>query len=83
MNFIKFLANCTSLEILGLQDNNFGGLFPSSIAKLSTQLQSLTMGGNMIRGDIPIRIGKLANLNDLGLEYNYLGGTLPNVIGKL
>ena len=83
LNFLKFLANCTSLEILGLQDNNFGGLFPSSIANLSSQLQSLTMGGNMIRGDIPIEIGNLINLNDLGLEYNYLGGTLPNVIGKL
>ena len=83
LNFLKFLANCTSLVVLGLQDNNFGGVFPSSIANLSTKLLSLTMGGNMIRGDIPIGIGNLVNLNDLGLEGNYLGGTLPNVIGNL
>ncbi|KAM3689768.1 hypothetical protein ACJW31_09G071700 [Castanea mollissima] len=83
LNFLNFLGNCSSLVVLGLQDNNFGGVFPNSIANLSTQLQSLTMGGNMIRGDIPIGIGNLVNLNDLGLEDNHLGVTLPNVIGIL
>ena len=38
LNFLSFLSNCTSLEVLGLAQNNFGGVLPSSIANLSTQL---------------------------------------------
>ena len=83
LNFLNFLANCTSLAVLVFENNYFGGVLPDSIANLSTQLQYLVMNGNMIRGDIPIGIGNLINLNVLGLEYNYLGGTLPHVLGKL
>ena len=83
LKFLSFLANCTSLEILGLASNYFGGLLPSSIANLSTQLQILTLSDNMIHGDIPVGIGDLVNLNVLALEYTSLGGTLPHVIGKL
>ncbi|XP_030925484.1 probable LRR receptor-like serine/threonine-protein kinase At3g47570 isoform X1 [Quercus lobata] len=83
LNFLSFLANCTSLEGLALNNNYFGGVLPSSVANLSTQLQLLTLGGNMIHGDIPIGIGNLVNLEVLVLEDNYLGGTLPHVIGKL
>jgi len=67
LKFLSFLANCTSLEILGLSVNYFGGIFPSSIANLSTQLQILALSENMIRGDIPIGIGDLVK-NVLALE---------------
>jgi Leucine-rich repeat (LRR) protein len=80
LNFLSFLSNCTSLEVLGLAQNNFGGVLPSSIANLSTQLNILSMGVNMIRG---VWIGNLVNLNLLGLEDNHLGGPLPVVLGKL
>ncbi|KAM3737727.1 hypothetical protein ACB098_09G077700 [Castanea mollissima] len=83
LKFLIFLANCTSLKILGLATNYFGGLLPNSIANLSTQLQILTLSDNMIHGDIPVGIGDLVNLTVLALEYTYLGGTLPHVIGKL
>jgi Leucine-rich repeat (LRR) protein len=83
LNFLKFLANCTSLEDLALCGNYFGGVLPSSIANLSTQLNNLTLGSNMIHGGIPIGIGNLVNLNRLGLEYNHLGGPLPDALGKL
>jgi Leucine-rich repeat (LRR) protein len=83
LNFLKFLANCTSLEFLGLDGNYFGGVLPSSIANLSTKLKYLTLGSNMIHGGIPIGIGNLVNLNALVLEYNYLGGPLPELFGKL
>ncbi|KAB1224325.1 hypothetical protein CJ030_MR2G025971 [Morella rubra] len=82
-NFLSFLANCTALKVLGLARNQFGGVLPSSIANLSTQLSRLTMGGNMIHGGIPTGIGNLFNLNSLGLEFNYLGGHLPDSLGKL
>jgi Leucine-rich repeat (LRR) protein len=83
LSFLSFLANCTSLEALGLALNQFGGELPSSIANLSSQLNFLVMGGNMIHGGIPIGIGNLVNLVHLGLESNYLGGPLPDALGKL
>ncbi|KAM3755131.1 hypothetical protein ACB098_02G017100 [Castanea mollissima] len=83
LSFLNFLANCSSLEYLGLSRNNFGGVLPSSIANLSTQLKIFYVGENKIHGNIPTGIGNLVNLNGLGLENNYLGGTLPHVLGKL
>ena len=83
LNFLNNFANCTSLKVLSFAQNQFGGILPSFIANLSTQLKSLTTGSNMIRGSIPIGIENLVNLNLLGLEVNYLGGPLPDILGKL
>ncbi|XP_020424527.1 putative receptor-like protein kinase At3g47110 [Prunus persica] len=83
LNFLSFLANCTSLEVLGLYGNHFGGELPGSIANLSTQLKILTLGANLIHGSIPNGVGNLINLTLLGLEGNYLGGSVPDEIGKL
>ncbi|XP_007203343.2 putative receptor-like protein kinase At3g47110 [Prunus persica] len=83
LNFLSFLANCTSLEVLGLNDNHFGGELPASIANLSTQLKRLTLGTNLIHGSIPNGIGNLINLTLLVVAENYLGGSVPDVIGKL
>jgi Leucine-rich repeat (LRR) protein len=83
LDFLHFLVNCTSLEVLAFGDNQFGGVLPSSIANLSSQLNWLAMGFNMIHGGIPIGIGNLVNLNVLGLQGNYLGGPLPDALGKL
>ncbi|KAJ9180594.1 hypothetical protein P3X46_008813 [Hevea brasiliensis] len=83
MNFLSSLANCTSLEVLGLARNHFGGELPSSIANLSIKLQRFTVGENLIHGSIPIGIENLVSLYSLGLEGNYLSGNVPAVIGKL
>ncbi|KAK2657042.1 hypothetical protein Ddye_010094 [Dipteronia dyeriana] len=83
LSFFTFLANCSSLKVLGLANNGFGGEFPSSIANLSTQLQVLSLGLNLIHGNIPIAIGNLVNLTLLGLEENNLSGSIPDVIGRL
>uniref|UniRef100_A0A2N9GS27 non-specific serine/threonine protein kinase n=1 Tax=Fagus sylvatica TaxID=28930 RepID=A0A2N9GS27_FAGSY len=77
LNFLSFLSNCTNLEVLGLAQNNFGGVLPSSIANLSTQLNILTMD-NHLGGPLPDVLGKLQNLE--GLELN---GALPFEVGKL
>ncbi|XP_068318952.1 probable LRR receptor-like serine/threonine-protein kinase At3g47570 [Pyrus communis] len=83
LSFLSFLANCTSLELLALSDNNFGGGIPRSIANLSTQLNYLTLGGNFIHGSLPNDIGNLINLTALHLENNHLDGSVPHEIGKL
>ncbi|XP_008345545.3 probable LRR receptor-like serine/threonine-protein kinase At3g47570 [Malus domestica] len=83
LNFLSFLANCTSLEVLGLGDNNFGGGIPGSVANFSTQLKVLSMGGNVIYGSLPNDIGNLINLTILTLDRNHLGGIVPHEIGKL
>ncbi|PQP93875.1 putative LRR receptor-like serine/threonine-protein kinase [Prunus yedoensis var. nudiflora] len=83
LNFLSFLANCTSLETLDLSRNQFGGEFPRSIANLSTQLKFLSFEINLIHGSIPREIGNLVNLTLLAVELNYLSGTVPDGIGKL
>ncbi|KAL6138856.1 hypothetical protein ACLB2K_064135 [Fragaria x ananassa] len=83
LNFLSFLANCTSLVSLGLSCNRFGGQLPASIANLSTQLKVLTLGKNLIYGSIPKGIGNLVNLTSLGLEANYFSDCVPEEIGKL
>ncbi|KAK2993731.1 hypothetical protein RJ640_018352 [Escallonia rubra] len=83
LKFLSYLANCTSLQVLRLARNLFGGELPNSIANLSTSLETLTLGSSLIHGTIPTGIGNLINLTLLGLEGNYLTGSVPDVIGKL
>ncbi|CAL9000020.1 unnamed protein product, partial [Prunus brigantina] len=83
LNFISFLANCTSLEVLGLDTNHFGGELPRSMANLSTQLKSLTLGANLMHGSIHGGIGNLVSLTGLAMNYNYFSGSVLNEIGKL
>ncbi|TQD96360.1 hypothetical protein C1H46_017994 [Malus baccata] len=83
LNFLKFLANCTSLESLILAENQFGGELPVSISNLSTTLRSLTLGVNLIHGNIPLGIGNLVNLTTIQMQYNYFSGSLPEEIGRL
>ncbi|XP_050379433.1 LRR receptor-like serine/threonine-protein kinase EFR [Argentina anserina] len=83
LNFLNSLANCTSLESLGVSLNRFGGELPASMANLSTQLKFLILGSNLIHGGIPMGLGNLVNLTALGLEVNFLTGYVPEEIGKL
>ncbi|XP_019413184.1 PREDICTED: probable LRR receptor-like serine/threonine-protein kinase At3g47570 [Lupinus angustifolius] len=83
LGFLDSLVNCTDLEYLGLEGNNFGGKMPNSIANLSTQLHSLTLGSNQIYGSIPLGIGKLSNLATLELDNNLLSGSVPDALGML
>ncbi|WCJ28084.1 Leucine-rich repeat protein kinase family protein [Euphorbia peplus] len=83
LNFVTSLANCTSLEMLGLGRNRFGGEIPSSIGNLSTRLEILSLGKNQIHGNIPVEFENLVNLASLGFEDNLLTGNVPAVFGKL
>ncbi|KAM7469630.1 hypothetical protein LguiA_007813 [Lonicera macranthoides] len=83
LSFITFFSNCTNLQILGLDNNSFGGEIPSSIGNLSIQLNGLALAQNHISGIIPVAIESLANLNSLYLHDNLLSGPIPNSLGKL
>lgn len=81
--FLASLANCTRLKMLGLDNNNFTGDLPESVANLSTSLQELRLNVNQISGTIPPGIGNLINLTILALGPNLVAGSIPESIGML
>ncbi|OMP05936.1 hypothetical protein CCACVL1_01784 [Corchorus capsularis] len=83
LSFVDSLTNISTLEVLALDGNRFGGELPISMANLSHKLRTFTIGRNLIQGSIPAGIGNIVNLNLLGMEGNQLSGSIPEVVGKL
>ncbi|KAL5703703.1 non-specific serine/threonine protein kinase [Ranunculus cassubicifolius] len=83
LSFITSLSNCTVLKVLSLDDNSLGGNLPESIGNLSTHLQSLMLGRNLVNGLLPTSIENLVNLTKLGVNENSFSGSIPFSIGKL
>ncbi|KAK9283608.1 hypothetical protein L1049_011858 [Liquidambar formosana] len=83
LDFLSSLTNCTSLEILDIGENNFGGVLPESISNLSTKLWLMGLEENQILGNIPAGIADLVSLELLDLGYNQLTSRIPHDIGKL
>lgn len=83
LDFLTSLTNVSSLNILSFYGNNFGGSLPISVANLSNQLTTLSLGSNRISGNIPEKIGNLISLTQLGFENNILTGVIPSSIGQL
>ncbi|KAF8040546.1 hypothetical protein BT93_B2696 [Corymbia citriodora subsp. variegata] len=82
---LKFLEsiNSTSLKVLLINHNNFGGTLPESIGNLSSRLHMIWIQANRLSGDIPSSIGNLRGLERLSLGYNEFTGSIPNTIGNL
>ncbi|KAL7195086.1 hypothetical protein ACSBR1_035323 [Camellia fascicularis] len=83
LNFLTTLANCSKLRVLQLQENNFGGVLPNSLANFSTKLEHLSLAANQISGNVLADIGNLVSLNALAMDENQLIGSIPTSIGKL
>ncbi|CAN1187536.1 Probable LRR receptor-like serine/threonine-protein kinase At3g47570 [Linum perenne] len=83
LSFLSSLTNATSLEIVQIDENNFGGSLSHHIGNLSRSLKLLSVTNNMISGNIPSEIQYLVNLEQLWAYNNDLSGTIPPVIGKL
>ncbi|CAL4964203.1 unnamed protein product [Urochloa decumbens] len=81
--FISSLTNCSGLQQLAINSNRFAGKLPSSLANLSTNLQSLEIQNNYISGTILPEIGNLASLQVIEFSSNLLTGVIPESIGKL
>ncbi|GAY58440.1 hypothetical protein CUMW_187000 [Citrus unshiu] len=85
--YLTLLTNCSQMEMLYLNTNKFGGVFPRSIANLSAKITVIDMGDNQISeynqltGTIPHAIGELKNLQGLALVGNSLRGTIPDTLG--
>ncbi|XP_077239091.1 receptor kinase-like protein Xa21, partial [Tasmannia lanceolata] len=83
LGFISSLTNCSHLNTLSVQNNNFGGSNPSSIVNLSTDMFWISLGTNQIFGSIPSQIGNLFNLQLLSIRETFVTGIIPTSIGKL
>ncbi|XP_022747970.1 putative receptor-like protein kinase At3g47110 [Durio zibethinus] len=82
LNFLCSLTSATSLEIVVINDNSFGGILPECISNLSTPMTFFYMEGNNMVGRIPAGFGNLINLEGLVVGENQLSGSIPSVIGR-
>ncbi|XP_073526191.1 uncharacterized protein [Phyllobates terribilis] len=83
LSFLCSLTNATSLTNLQVHGNSFGGMFPTCITNLSSQLQWFTMDNNYIHGSIPQEIDNLKGLQILSISNNLFTGIIPPTIGNL
>ena len=83
LNLLYSFPIVSSLRLINLQANNFGGVLPISIVNRSTQPEKLIIGDNKISGSIPKEIGNLISLTVFSAMRNNLTGVIPTSIGKL
>ncbi|KAG2659819.1 hypothetical protein PVAP13_1KG341715 [Panicum virgatum] len=81
--FFHALANCTSLQVISVSNNQLLGVIANSIGNLPTNLTYLGMSGNKLSGVVPPSIGKFQDLYALLLDGNSLTGTIEEWVGKL
>ncbi|OIT03666.1 PREDICTED: probable LRR receptor-like serine/threonine-protein kinase At3g47570 [Nicotiana attenuata] len=83
LSFLTTLVNATSLELLELNTNNFGGVLPASVCNLSSELIKLSLSYNQISGKLPRGISNLKKVEALFGAYNRFYGEIPSEIGDL
>ncbi|CAN1187422.1 Probable LRR receptor-like serine/threonine-protein kinase At3g47570 [Linum perenne] len=83
LSFLSSLSNATSLRILEIGKNNFGGGLTQHVANLPTSLKKLSINDNKISGEFPNEMQYLVNLEVISGYNNNLSGTIPSSIGKL
>ncbi|CAN1816824.1 Probable LRR receptor-like serine/threonine-protein kinase At3g47570 [Linum perenne] len=76
LNFLSSLINATSLKVIRIDYNHFGGSLPQHLGNLSSILKFLCIADNKIVGNIPSSIQYLVNL-----AYNMLSGSIPSSLG--
>ncbi|WVZ96205.1 hypothetical protein U9M48_041872 [Paspalum notatum var. saurae] len=81
--FLRYLTNCTRLEVLDVDDNKLGGVLPSFVANFTGPMKTLLMSKNPMSGVLPLAIGNLVDLEVLEFAENNLHGVIPEDIGRL
>ncbi|XP_050268466.1 receptor kinase-like protein Xa21 [Quercus robur] len=82
-SFLSSLTNCRFLEELYIAINPLNVTIPDVIGNFSVSLTTIVAFQSQIKGQIPIGIGSLKNLNFLDLSYNNLSGNIPSTLGEL
>ncbi|CAI0438711.1 unnamed protein product [Linum tenue] len=82
LDFISSVSNLSSLQLVSLGFNNFGGSLPESVVNF-TEVSSLRMKGNKITGRMPRGMSNLKKLEWLELSNNQFSGSVPEEIGEL
>ncbi|GLJ28624.1 hypothetical protein SUGI_0564090 [Cryptomeria japonica] len=80
--FLTALTNSSNLQEIEIALNHFTGILPPSVGQLSSNLNLLSLQGNMIRGSIPHEIVNLTNLTQLDLSNNLFSGNIPSGIKR-
>ncbi|KAH0770442.1 hypothetical protein KY290_014423 [Solanum tuberosum] len=83
LSIFASLASCTSLIEIKLENNPLNAALPEYIANLSTSIINFYLDRCDIRGQIPLGIGNLSNLNTLSLSRNDLTGSVPTTLCNL
>jgi len=76
------LGSLSSLQYLGLSDNQLSADIPASLGSL-TALITLRLHNNRLSGPIPPELGSLSSLTELYLSDNKLAGRIPPELGSL
>ncbi|TYI96241.1 hypothetical protein E1A91_D01G057200v1 [Gossypium mustelinum] len=71
------ICNLTSLHILDLSKNSFGGIIPSCLGNFSWGIRMINLQKNSLNGKIPDFCVELSRLTTLSLNDNKLEGLLP------
>ncbi|XP_058211453.1 receptor kinase-like protein Xa21 [Rhododendron vialii] len=90
--FLSSLTNCSNLKLLGLEDDQFGGVLPNFVGNLSISISLLVVTrwksivwiysfNNRKPCEIPKSIGNLSMMSNLYLAENRLEGAIPSSLG--
>ncbi|KAG8502482.1 hypothetical protein CXB51_000366 [Gossypium anomalum] len=71
------ICNLTSLHILDLSKNYFGGIIPSCLGNFSSRISIINLQKNNLSGKIPDFCVELSSLTTLAFNDNKLEGLLP------
>ncbi|CAI9103742.1 OLC1v1002281C1 [Oldenlandia corymbosa var. corymbosa] len=75
------VGNCTSLEEIYLNTNNFVGSIPESIENLE-HLVYFDVSDNTLEGNLPFLSGNCKEMDTLALSDNQLDGSIPSAWGN-